>query len=204
MKTRIAMLGSVTLALFMGPAWATTYDIDPAHSEVGFKVRHMMVGRTTGRFAKFAGAFEYDEKDPKSWSTRAVIAAASVDTDNEKRDEHLRGEDFFDARKHPDMEFVSIGVRGWKAGRGRLVGRLTLHGVTKEVILDLEANGTTADPWGVERAGFTARGKIDRRDFGIVWNKALDRGGVAVGNDVEIALEIEGIKRKTDQRTVVQ
>ncbi|MBI4348219.1 MAG: YceI family protein [Elusimicrobia bacterium] len=182
-------------ALAVQSAWAATYEIDKVHSEVGFKVRHMMVGKTTGRFRDFSGAFEFDGDRPKQWTAKATIAAASIDTADAKRDEHLRAPDFFDVEKHRAIEFTSTGVSGWRDGKGKLHGQLTMHGVTRPVVLDLEFNGETTDPWGAQRAGFSAKTKVDRRDFGIVWNKALDKGGLAVGNDVEITLDIEGVKK---------
>lgn len=182
------LLGSVA-------AEAGTYEIDAVHSEVGFKIRHMMVAKSSGRFGKFSGSFDYDGKDHKKWATKAVIDAASIDTNNAKRDDHLRAPDFFDVAKYPTIEFVSSKVSGWKNGSGKLHGKLTMHGVTKDVVLDLESVGEIRDEKG-SRAGFTARGKIDRRDFGIVWNKTLDKGGLSLGNDVELTLEIEGIATK--------
>ena len=195
MKTMTAAVLGLALALAAGPAVALTYEIDTVHSEVGFKVRHMMAGKTSGRFTKFSGTIEYDAKDPSKWSTKAVIDASSVDTANEKRDGHLKGEDFFDVVKFPTLEFVSTGVKGWKNGKGKLMGKLTMHGVSKDVVLDLESN-PEADAMGGERTGFSARTKIDRREFGVVWNKTLDKGGIAVGNDVEISLEIEAVVKK--------
>lgn len=189
MRTPLGLLAALVLSAV--PLKAETYDIDAVHSEVGFKVRHMMVGKTAGKFAKFSGSFQFDAKDPKSWGAKAVIDAASIDTNDEKRDGHLRNEDFFDVAKYPTLEFVSAGVEGWKDGKGKLKGKLTMHGVTKDVVMDLESNGVSDD-----RAGFTAKTKLDRRDFGIVFNKNLDKGGVAVGNEVEIVLEIEGVKAK--------
>lgn len=184
------MLGAVlALAAFAVQASAATYEIDAVHSEVGFKIRHMMLGRTAGKFTKFSGTVEYDGKDPKTWSTKAVIEAKSIDTANEKRDGHLRAPDFFDVEKYPTIEFVSTKVTGWKDGKGKLHGKFTMHGVTKDVVLDLELVGETEA--GV---GFSAKTKIDRRDYGIVWNKTLDKGGLALGTDVDITLEIEALK----------
>ncbi|MBI3298408.1 MAG: YceI family protein [Elusimicrobia bacterium] len=187
------VLLTAVLSLAAGPLFAATYEIDAVHSEVGFKVRHLMAGKTSGRFTKFSGTIEYDAKEPAKWATKAVIDANSIDTSNEKRDGHLKSPDFFDTAKFPTLEFVSTGVKDWKAGKGKLLGKLTMHGVTKDVAMDLE---TESDAAG-DHVGFTARTKIDRREFGVVWNKVLDKGGVAVGNDVEVTLEIEaGIKKK--------
>lgn len=197
MKTTMKTALVLALAFAAGPGFATTYEIDAAHSEVGFKVRHMMAGKTAGRFTKFSGTIEYDAKDPSKWSTKAAIETASFDTANEKRDGHVKSADFFDVAKYPAMEFVSTGVKGWKGGKGKLMGKLTMHGVTKDVVLDLEAS-PEADAMGGDRTGFTARTKIDRREFGVIWNKALDKGGIAVGNDVEITLEIEAVIKKAE------
>lgn len=187
MKTAVM---TAVLALAAFPVLAATYEIDVVHSEVSFKVRHMMMGKTSGRFGKFSGTVEYDGKNPKAWSTKAVIEAASIDTDNEKRDGHLKAADFFDVEKFPTLEFVSTKVTGWKDGKGKLEGNLTMHGVTKPVVLDLELNGETD-----KGVGFSAKGTVDRRDFGIVWNKVIDKGGLAVGNDVAITLDIEALKK---------
>ena len=189
MKNKTTWLATATLALCALTAQAATYEIDAVHSEVGFKIRHMMLGKTSGKFNTFSGTVEYDGKDAKKWATKAVIDVNSINTANEKRDGHLKSPDFFDAAKYPTIEFVSTKVLGWKEGKGKLHGKFTMHGVTKDVALDLELNGETA-----KGVGFTARGKLDRRDFGIVYNKALETGGVALGTDVEIVLEIEALK----------
>lgn len=189
MKNTTTWLATATLVLLGVAARAATYEIDAVHSEVGFKIRHMMLGKTAGKFNVFSGTVEYDGKNPKAWATKAVIDANSINTANEKRDGHLKSPDFFDTAKYPTIEFVSTKVAGWKDGKGKLYGKFTMHGVTKEVALDLELNGETE-----QGVGFTARGKLDRRDFGIVYNKVLDKGGVAVGTDVEVTLEIEALK----------
>lgn len=189
MKNTTTWLATATLALCAMAAQAATYEIDAVHSEVGFKIRHMMLGRTAGKFTAFTGTVEFDGKNPKAWSTKAVIDANSIDTANEKRDGHLKSPDFFDVAKYPTIEFVSTKVVGWKDGKGKLHGKFTMHGVTKDIVLDFEQIGETE--MGV---GFTARTKIDRRDYGIVWNKMLDKGGVALGTDVDITLEIEALK----------
>ena len=189
MKKTTTWLATATLALCALAAQAATYEIDAVHSEVGFKIRHMMLGKTAGKFKTFSGTVEYDGKDAKKWATKAVIDVNSLDTANEKRDGHLKSPDFFDAAKYPTIEFASTKVTGWKEGKGKLHGKFTMHGVTKDIALDLELNGETE-----QGVGFTARGKIDRRDYGIVYNKVLDKGGVALGTDVEITLEIEALK----------
>lgn len=174
---------------------AARYGIDMSHSSVEFKVRHMVVAKTHGKFNKFSGDFEFEPGRPKAWQARAVIDAASIDTANEKRDGHLRSADFLDVAKHPSIEFVSRKVAGLKDGKAKLHGDLTIRGVTKPVVLDLEIHGVVKDPSGRDRSGFSARGKINRMDYGVSWNRALDAGGVVVGEEVEITLEVEGIRQ---------
>jgi polyisoprenoid-binding protein YceI len=189
MKNTMMRLAAVVLAACATAAQAAVYEIDAVHSEVGFKIRHMMLGRTAGKFTAFTGTVEFDGKNPKAWSTKAVIDANSINTANEKRDGHLKSPDFFDTAKYPTIEFVSTKVVGWKEGKGKLHGKFTMHGVTKDIVLDLEQIGETE-----KGVGFTARTRIDRRDYGIVYNKVLDKGGVALGTDVDITLEIEALK----------
>jgi len=184
------------LGLLTPLAFADTYTIDPAHSSVGFKVQHLMVSKVYGKFDKFAGTFDYDPKNTKIWKASATIEAASINTGIEKRDAHLRGADFLDADKFPTLEFRSTGVLGAKGGSKKLKGDLTIHGVTKPVTLDLEVGGVAKDPWGGTRAGFTATGKINRKDFGLTWNKALETGGVLVGEEVYITIEVEGVLKQ--------
>ena len=192
MKNTMMRLAAAVLALSTTAAQAATYEIDAVHSEVGFKIRHMMLGKTSGKFTGFTGTVEYDGKDAKKWATTAVIDANTINTANEKRDGHLKSPDFFDVEKYPTIEFASTKVTGWKEGKGKLHGKFTMHGVTKEIALDLELNGETE-----KGVGFTAKTRLDRRDFGIIWNKALDKGGVALGTDVEITLEIEALKAES-------
>ncbi len=187
----------LTLALLMSlsaVAGAATYAIDAAHSSVGFKVKHMMVSKVRGNFDAFEGTVEFEEGKPETWSTTAVIQAASIDTDDEKRDGHLRNADFFDVETYPTLTFASTGVVA-DGDDWILKGDLTMHGVTLPVELEMEFNGSVDDPWGNHRIGFSAEGVIDRRDFGITYNSVLDKGGLAVGNDVTIQLEIEAIRQ---------
>ncbi len=196
--TRSNLICFVTvLALLVASAtWAADYAIDPAHSSVSFKIRHMVVSSVTGRFGKFSGSFSYDPKNLKASKAEAKIDAAGINTDNEKRDGHLRSADFFDVEKFPDVLFVSREIKDVKKDHFKIAGDLTLHGVTKSVTLDAEAGGTITDPGGNIRAGFSATTTINRKDYGIVWNKALEAGGATVGEDVKITLEIEGIQKK--------
>lgn len=187
----ILTFGLVAGGPAIGNAGAATYDIDPAHSSVNFQIRHLAISKVNGNFADFGGTFVYDEGKPGEWMAEATIQAASIDTDNDDRDAHLRNEDFFNVEKYPTLTFKSTGVKD-----GKLIGELTMVGVTKPVELDLEYNGAMTDPWGNEKVAFTATGKISRKDFGMTWNKALDAGGVVLGDDVKIELEIAGAKRK--------
>ncbi len=185
----------VTLALPI-IASATTLTIDPEHSNVGFKVRHMMVSNVKGNFEKISGTVDLNEQDITKSKVTVSIDTASINTNVQKRDEHLRSAEFFDVTKFPSMAFASKKVA--KAGKDRLkiTGELTLHGVTKEVVLDVEGpTPESKDPWGNIRRGVTATTKINRKDFGLIWNKALETGGVAVGEEVTITLEIEMIKK---------
>lgn len=191
------LLAAAALAVLTAGARATEYEIDPAHTQVGFKAKHV-TGKVPGRFTKFSGSFTYEPKNPKAWKAEATIDAASINTDNDKRDAHLRSADFFDVEKYPAISFKSTRVAGLKGGRAKLYGELTMHGVTKPVALDLEIGGVDKDPWGNESAGFTAVGTLNRKDFGIVWNKVLDSGGVLVGEEVQITLEVSGTAKKAE------
>jgi len=174
------------------PGYVTgTWTIDPLHSEVGFSVRHMMVSKVRGKFTKFSGELVTGE-NPLASSVTAEIDLASIDTGAEQRDGHLRSPDFFDTENHPAMSYRSTGIRA--KGDGYVVdGELTLKGVTKNVPLTLELNGFGPDPYGGTRAGFTATGEINRQDFGVTWNAAMEHGGVVVSDKVNLHLEIEAV-----------
>ncbi len=188
------VLRSLVVLSLAAPVAATTYEIDGSHSGVGFRVRHL-VGKVNGRFEKFEGAFDFVEGKPEAWKAKATIDSASINTSNTKRDEHLRSADFFDVEKCPKIEFVSKAATKGKDDKWMLAGDLTMHCVTKAVNLMLEVDGTTTDPWGNDRVGVTATGKINRKDFGINYNKALDRGGMMLGDEVSLELNIEGIAK---------
>jgi polyisoprenoid-binding protein YceI len=178
---------------------ADTYEIDSSHSQVGFRIKHL-VGKVSGRFTGFSGTIEYTPGKPATWKVDAKIDPATINTDNEKRDGHLRAPDFFDVAKHPEMSFKSTKVSSVKGDTAKLHGELTMHGVTKPVVLDLEVGGTTKDPWGNIRAGFTAAGKINRKDFGIVYNKTLDAGGLMLGEEVAVSLDIEAVLKAPEKK----
>ncbi len=170
------------------------WNIDVGHSAIHFHVRHMVISKVHGRFARWSGALELDLEDLTRSSVEVRIDAASLDTQVADRDAHLRSADFLDVARYPELTFRSKRIE--RAGTGyRVVGDLDLHGVVREVTLEAEFAGTGKDPWGNERAGFSAKASLDRRDFGLVWNAALETGGVLVGEKVEIAIEIEAVKQ---------
>lgn len=176
--------------------FAANYKVDPSHSLIQFKVKHLAIATVRGNFVDFDGEFSYDPANIAASKASATISAKSVDTSNQKRDDHLRNEDFFNVEKHPQIKFVSKEIKDIDDNEFVVVGDLTINGVTKTIELEAEFNGVAKDPWGNERAGFTAEGKIDRKDFGLTWNKALEAGGFVVGDEVKIHLEVEGIKEK--------
>ena len=170
------------------------WDIDVGHSAIHFWVRHMVISKVHGRFARFQGALALDPQDLGRSSVDVRVEAASIDTQVADRDAHLRSPDFLDVAKYPQLTFRSRKIE--KAGEGyRVTGELDLQGVKREVVLDAEFAGTGKDPWGNERAGFAAKASLDRREFGLVWNAALETGGVLVGEKVEITIELEAVKK---------
>jgi len=171
----------------------TAWKLDPAHSLVEFSAKHMMITTVKGRIAEFEGIIYTDEKDPRNSSVEVRLKAASIDTRTDQRDQHLRSGDFLNVEKYPDMTFRSRRITGDKENF-KLTGDLTIRDVTKEITLDVEFEGRNKDPWGGERVGFSANGKIDRREFGLTWNQALETGGVLVGNEIRINIEVQAIK----------
>ena len=188
---------TITAALIFSAqlASAAVYKVDPVHSQVQFTVDHLVFFKVSGMFNDYQGEIEADSTTKTLASARAVINVASVDTREKKRDDHLRSADFFDAANHPEMTFVSKRVEG-QADAIVVYGDLTIRGTTKEVALNGLFRGENTDPWGNVRAGFSASTVINRHDFGLNWNKALETGGVVVGDDVTITLEVEAAKVK--------
>ena len=174
---------------------AKTWTIDPAHTQIEFAVKHMMFTTVRGQFSDFEGTVELDRENPASSSVSVTIQTASVDTKVSDRDEHLRSGDFFDVENHPTITFESKRVSGPidEGGDFEIVGDLTIRGVTREVTLKSTFDGTGTDPWGGTRAGFGAETAIDRRDFDLSWNQALETGGVLVGHDVKISLQVQAV-----------
>ena len=169
--------------------------IDNSHSHVQFSVRHMMISKARGRFANFSGTVNFDEQTPANSTVNVQIEAASIETKDEKRDGHLKSPDFLDAANHPYLTFVSKRVEVKDETHGTIYGDLTIRGVTREVVLDTEYNGQARSPWGTTSAGFNASTKINSKDFGLNWNVALETGGVLVGEEVTIEIEIEIVKQ---------
>ncbi len=192
MRHRVTAGFMLLSLLVAAPAWATTYKIDPDHSTVGFKIRHLF-SNVQGAFDQYDGSFVYAPGHPEQWSATATMQAASIDTKVSERDKHLRSKDFFDVATYPTLTFKSTQVTDATDTGAKLHGLLTIHGVEKPVVLDLTIHGEGKDPWGNVRAGFTATTTINRKDFGVIWNKALETGQLLVGEEVEITLEIEGI-----------
>jgi polyisoprenoid-binding protein YceI len=175
---------------------AIVYDIDPTHSSAHFSVRHMMVSNVKGEFTKVSGTVTHDPDDPKASKVEATIDVTSLHTREEQRDTHLKSPDFFDAAKFPEIKFVSTSVEPDGKEEYLVKGDLTIRGVTREVTLQVEGpTPEVKDPWGNMKAGAAATTKINRKDFGLVWNVALETGGVLVGEEVKISLEVELTRR---------
>ena len=192
--TKTGQAGIFVLICWSWAAGADTYAIDPAHSMVGFSVRHMLISHVSGDFQEFSGTIVYDEKEPSKSSVNVHITAASIDTRNHDRDEHLRSSSFFDAAKFPQITFASTRIE--KTENGYIAhGPLTIRGVAKKVALPFKITGTVKDPWGKTRLGAQAGLTINRQDFGVSWNRILDGGGVELGDEVKIDLAVEAVKQ---------
>ena len=179
-------------------AAATTWQIDASHSSVEFAVKHMMFTTVRGRFKDVKGTITVDDQDPNNSRVDVEIGAASIDTGSADRDAHLRSADFLDVENHPTITFRSKRIEGAAKKEGdkfRLTGDLTIRGTTMEVTLDSEFEGTGKDPWGGTRAGSRATGRIDRRDWGLKWNQALETGGILVANELKIEIEVQAVKQ---------
>lgn len=192
---RNAVAGSIALGAFLAMpalAQANEWKIDPYHSKAAFAVKHMMISNVRGEFAKVSGSAQYDGKDVKSIKVNATIDASSIDTGNEDRDKHLRGKDFFETDKFPDIKFVSKSAKSAGSGKFKLTGDLTMHGVTKEVTLDVEGpSDKINDNHGNVKVGASASAEINRKDFGISYGGLMDNGGAMISDNVKITLDIE-------------
>ena len=196
MKRLMTPILAVFFMIFPIYVHGATWQIDPDHSSFQFKVRHMTVSNVTGEFKKVKGVVTVDGNDPTGLKVDLALDASSVNTDHAKRDEHLRSEDFFDVAKYPTITFISKKVIRVDENRLKVVGDLTLRGVTKEITVDVEGpTPEVKDPGGNMRRGATGTSKINRKDFGMVWHKVLDNGGLVVGDEVNISVEVELIKK---------
>jgi polyisoprenoid-binding protein YceI len=175
------------------------WQIDSSHSGIQFAVRHLVIAKVRGQFSRWSGSLEAPGRDFTRASLDVAIDASSIDTGVADRDAHLRSADFFDVERHPEITFTSTAVTPAAADRLRVSGALTIKGVTRDVVLDVEVLGQAKDPWGNERAAFSATTAIDRREFGLTWNQVLETGGVMVGDRIDITIDIEAVRQAATQ-----
>ncbi|MBD3299472.1 MAG: hypothetical protein GF341_12510 [candidate division Zixibacteria bacterium] len=195
LKKCVLAIALALLATSVVRAEPQTYQLDQAHSSVGFCVRHMAISKVCGKFNEFEGSFTVDPKDSSSWSCQAIIQTASIDTDNQKRDEHLRSVDFFQADSFPTITFNSTKIEPRGDGKFDVHGNLTIRGTTKPVTLEGEFVGKVNDPWGNERMGFTLSGEINRMDYGVSWDNVLETGGLVVSHNVDLNIDAQGVRK---------
>ena len=192
-QSKLLVVSALVLGLAAGARAATeAFDIDPVHSSVGFKIRHL-VSHVPGSFTNVTGTIKVDRANLEASTVEATIAIDSVNTANDKRDGHLKSPDFFDVAKYATATFKSTAWKKTGENTYDVTGDLTLHGVTKEVALEVEVGGQGKDPWGHVRSGFTAKGSLNRKEFGLAWNQALETGGVLVAEKIEIEIELQAI-----------
>lgn len=190
--TRFLTLFTAALIAFAQPALTANYTLDADHTSVTFKIKHLLTW-VSGDYDEVSGSFVYDPENPESWQVEATINAASIDTNNKDRDKHLRSNDFFDVENHPEITFKSTKVNEVEGDSAKLHGLLSIHGVEKEVVLDLEVLGVGDDPWGNTIAAFSATTEINRKDYGLGWNEVLETGQLLVGEKVKITLDVAGL-----------
>ncbi len=195
MKFRVIVFSLLAVIMAAGAVFsADKYSIDLSHSYAGFSVRHLVITNVKGNFASFSGEITFDENDTIKSSANVIIDIASINTSNADRDKHLRSADFFDVEKYPEMTFVSTGVE--KDGDDMILnGRLTMHGVTKDISIPFEFLGKVTDPWGKERIAFEGETKLSRKEYGMTWSKTIETGGLIVGDEIKIELQIEAVKK---------
>lgn len=186
MKSRFIAMAMSSLLLGSMSLFAAPYSVDVSHSSVGFKVKHMMISTVSGNFSGFSGSYDLDKGKLKSLT--GTVKTSTINTGIVKRDDHLRSADFFDVATYPEMTFVMTSQKGKK-----VTGNLTMHGITKAVTMDVDMGGEITDPWGNQRSGFVLNGVVKRKEFGLNWNKAIESGGVVVGDDVKMTIEVEGV-----------
>ncbi|GBF39262.1 YceI family protein [Leptospira johnsonii] len=193
MKTKLYLIPSLLVLLTFGALQAGNYKLDNAHTGVGFKIKHLAISNVSGSFKDFSGKFAYDEATSTLSDLDVTIKAASIHTNDEKRDGHLKGKDFFNVEDHPSLTFKAKKATVKKGGVSKIQGELTIKGVTKPVTLEVKFSGSAKDPWGNTHLGFEAETKIKRADFDIAWNKPLEKGGLLIGEEVSIRIEGEAI-----------
>ena len=197
MKTRLSIISTLAgLALIGGSVRAADFVVDTTHSDVGFKIAHLAISKVTGQFTEFDGTLSLEAGKPETLSVNGTVKTASIDTRNKKRDDHLRNADFFDAEKYPTITFKSTAVKALGGEKVQVTGDLTIKDVTKAVTLTGTVSKVIKDPWGNTKVGVSLNGNIDRTDFGLKWNKALETGGLVVGTDVALSIEIEAAAKK--------
>jgi polyisoprenoid-binding protein YceI len=172
-----------------------SWQIDSSHSHINFTARHMMISKVRGSFENFSGTVNFDEENPANTTVNVEVDLTSINTRDDQRDGHLKSPDFFDVEKYPTMKFVSTRVEQINENNGRVYGHLTIKDTTKEVVLDVEYAGIAKSPWGSESAGFSATGSLNRKEWGLNWNQALETGGVLVGDKINIEIELELVKQ---------
>ena len=195
--SRMIKISALAIALTLSGAFsvsAASYKLDKSHTYVGFVVKHLVISKVKGNFKDFEGGFDFDEKTKKLSNVSAVIQTQSIDTDNEKRDGHLKSGDFFKADEHKTITFKSTNAKHLGGNSYEVVGDLTMRGVTKSITLKGQLLGVVEDSYFGNRAGLTASATINRKDWGVSWNKSLDAGGLAVADEVELLLEIEAVR----------
>jgi polyisoprenoid-binding protein YceI len=195
MNRRFAPLALVAALAASSALAADTYNFDKVHTEASFQVRHMLT-KVRGNFTDFAGTIKLDAAKPEASSVEFVIKTASVNTGEPKRDEHLKSPDFFDVAKFPELTFKSSAIKATAKDKYDVTGTLTIHGVSKQVTLPVSFLGFIKTPWGDERAGFETGITLNRKDYGLVWNKTLETGALLVGEEVEVSINIESVKQK--------
>jgi polyisoprenoid-binding protein YceI len=199
MKYRLWLISTLFALLLAVPSAvrADVWEIDPTHTTVEFTVRHMTISSVRGQFNKVAGTITATDKDPKSFVIEATIQTASIDTHSADRDADLKSPNFLDVAKYPTMTFKSTGIEAAGPGKWKVIGNLTLHGVTRPVTLAVDGpSGPVKDPWGNTRAGAVATTKVSRKAFGLTWNKLLETGGAVVGDEVSVTINVEAVKKK--------
>jgi polyisoprenoid-binding protein YceI len=196
-------LSVLALALASTSAFAadppSTFRLDPVHSSVAFKIRHL-VSKVSGQFTDFSGTIVGDPKAPAGATIAFTIKAASINTQNADRDKHLQSPDFFDAQKFPEISFTSSKITAKGSDKYEVTGTFTMHGVSKDIVVPVSFGGVAKDPWGNDRAGFSIAMTLNRKDFGVNFNKVLDAGGMMLGDDVEISIELEAVKKGPEKK----